>query len=755
MIKEKQKMSLMKKSIVFISIAAALIAALSITLFFVLDIANTKSYKDPIDEKTYYIIKKDNVWSMYHENKEDMLPFDSKYDQFITDSGVRVEINRETGAIIEVVIVDGTVDTEVIEQNFRTLMFPHIEYANLRSVEVHNSYDTFTFLRYDAETGLQSDDGDFVIYDGIQFYPHISYNQDLFASLYVTAGYTLTIDKVEDPIKDENGEFSEYGLVPEKRRVEVLDEDGEFVLDENGDYIYEEIDYVPAYYIITDMNGNSHKVLIGDRIIPGGGYYVQYVDISDGEDNAKKRDAVYILNPEVGTSMLVPIENFISPTLTYPMSSSDYFEVDNFTINKKNSEKENGYEEVVSFSYIDFDKRENTSGEHISYKFHGDVLNSGYFPSTSITTTLQNLYNPDFTKVKKFAPSDKDLAEYGFYTEKDNADGKTEYIQNSDYVVTFDYDIKDSKGNISETISQMIIFVHDKDSGNYYAFTSIYQLNENGTKTFLYTYNMIVEIKAHSLAFLEWDLFKWVNESLVIINIGFIDQIEISAPGYNATFIADNSESNQDSEKLDTTKISINATDSEGNKMQTFSHKTFKDKEGNLWDVTSTKVSVTSPSGEEVKAGGKYTKNILGDQVYALNDPVETNDGTKVYIYADEVVFTYIDGKTERFVRYDTMLFGDLYQTLAWAALENSYPMTDAEEEALIKDTSKWQLTFTIKDINGNENKYSFYYLTSRKSYVVVNGDGGFYMRSETINKIISDTKKFFDLQPIDSMSSN
>ena len=101
------------------------------------------------------------------------------------------------------------------------------------------------------------------------------------------------------------------------------------------------------------------------------------------------------------------------------------------------------------------------------------------------------------------------------------------------------------------------------------------------------------------------------------------------------------------------------------------------------------------------------------------------------------------------------MLFADLYQTLAWASLENSYPMTDDEEEALIKDKSKWQLTFTIKDVNGNENEYSFYYLTSRKSYVVVNGDGGFYMRSETVNKIISDTHKFFDLEPIDFLSND
>ena len=136
--------------------------------------------------------------------------------------------------------------------------------------------------------------------------------------------------------------------------------------------------------------------------------------------------------------------------------------------------------------------------------------------------------------------------------------------------------------------------------------------------------------------------------------------------------------------------------------------------------------------------------NVLGKQVYEIKGYISCQDGSKVEVKANEVRVTDVYGKTTTYVRYDSYLFADFYQTLVWATLENSYPMTEEEENALIADKSKWQLTVTLKKTDGVENEYSFYYLTSRKSYVVVNGDGGFYMLTDRVNKIISDANKFF-----------
>ena len=116
--------------------------------------------------------------------------------------------------------------------------------------------------------------------------------------------------------------------------------------------------------------------------------------------------------------------------------------------------------------------------------------------------------------------------------------------------------------------------------------------------------------------------------------------------------------------------------------------------------------------------------------------------------------------KTQKFisttyVRYATDLFRRLYQTLTVSTLESSYELTAEEEAALIADPSKHILTITIKDVEGTETVYSFYALTSQKTYITVNGSGGFYVLPSRVNKFISDTQKFFRFEPIDPDAKN
>ena len=81
--------------------------------------------------------------------------------------------------------------------------------------------------------------------------------------------------------------------------------------------------------------------------------------------------------------------------------------------------------------------------------------------------------------------------------------------------------------------------------------------------------------------------------------------------------------------------------------------------------------------------------------------------------------------------------------------------LTEEEEAALLADDSKLLLTMTVKDTEGGVKEFKFHKLTSRKAYITVNGDGGFYVMTDRIEKVVTDAQKFFNNIPIDAMSKD
>ena len=138
---------------------------------------------------------------------------------------------------------------EVLGANNRILMFEHVERAAIQSIEVHNEKGDYKFYL--------DDDGNFYI-KGMKGAP---YNLELFSSLIVSAGNTLTLQRVTEKCED----FSAYGLSGADK---------------------------PAWYVLTKTDGTQHKVWIGNAVPSDGGYYVRY----DG------RDAVYVLDSSISTT---------------------------------------------------------------------------------------------------------------------------------------------------------------------------------------------------------------------------------------------------------------------------------------------------------------------------------------------------------------------------------------------------------------------------------------------------------------------
>ena len=792
-------MSLMRKRVIAIIAAALAIIILGASLLAVMQYVDTIVFVDPADETTkYYAKKTSGEYKLYAKGSKTPLKtteFNGKL-YYVTALGTLVSVDTATGEANDYIPVD-TEGNENVGFNDRVLIFPHIEKKNILSLEVHNEHGTYTFQRVNEDLKLDAS-GDFIIKGS----PLTSYNQELFAELYVGAGYTLTLMKIKDPIKrtadgklcphaegtDCDCSFSEYGLVSEERERELTDEKtGEPLVDEDtGDTLTETYTYEPSYYILTDTSGNRYKLIIGDMLVTGSGYYAQYVSL-DG-DTETKRSAVYVIDTSSGNAFNAPIESYVTPMLCYPLPMNRYYDVDNFVIGNRKVDTYTGqtiedmYKGVISFSYIDLGERENTMAATSPYEFKLDL--KGYGASdTAINNCLYNIYSPTLTRTVKFAPSEKDLQKYGFWVEEldekgnvvKNEKGETQYQIFSKYFISYDFDVWDENGKVTETRHQNILIsdIDYETTGKYYVYTTetVTSKDANGKDVELfYPYDFIAEADGYMFDFLHWDEYDWVNPSYVDQNIAFIDSITLTAPNYSAIFDVDNSKSDQ-TNGISSTLMGITASQNGGAERTTFSYYDATDENGYYWRITSTGIkvynSVTGKEAEIKKDIAYYDYNALDTQVLCRNGYIKCKDQ---WI---EVVADYVniyepgssDGDTpgalrRSILRYDTDLWRKFYQTLLYAYLEGAYSLTDEEEKAIIDDPANLLLTMEInmqdaESAGGTKVKkvYKFYNIpsSSRKAYIMISNDGGetfnggFYVYRNKVTKFISDSQKFFN----------
>lgn len=240
--------------------------------------------------------------------------------------------------------------------------------------------------------------------------------------------------------------------------------------DNFGEYGLSELDD-PAWYTITDRSGNSHKLYVGDIIPSNAGYYVRY----DG------RDAVYVLDYTIADTLLAPLENMITPTLAFPISAGDYHTITNFAF------KRDG-ELFVALEYIEAEEQR-LNGTTAVHRF--------LYPAEYIPNDLNYLdifalfksYSGISTLIYK--PKKEDLVTYG--------------LDDPKYDLYFEY-----KG-----IPTNIIFSKPNESGNYYAYSPIFDL--------------ITEVDAANASWLDWGLIDWIERPLFQMNITSVDTIEIES----------------------------------------------------------------------------------------------------------------------------------------------------------------------------------------------------------------------------------
>ena len=546
----ERRRTMFRRQRVVAIVLAAVIVFLAIALAVANNLVGVYSLKDTfvdedgVEQTVRYKIKKEKgtgLYALYNKKGEKMAVVEDngfnnytsssdgvQYLVYETDvSGNQYRINTSTGEYETYAVVD-TEGDEILGGtviNTRVMMYPRIRQAETYSVEVTNAYGTYSIYRKTVENTAEGATAPYtsvvtVAVDGVDSLA--TYDPTLYASLCVSCGYSLTMQKLDltDPaaprLPDGSINYATYGL--------------EIVTDDHGD-----VDYTKSPAVFTIIKGaaasdgsfapqeTAYTVYIGDAIVSGGGYYAKRAD----------RDAVYIVSSDIADTVLQPVESMVTPQIIYPMGTVTYTMVENFALRAVDTldppEGETSHTELITeFSYVDLTERENTIYSSVPYWVPAGSttqLLRGYdLNSNSVNTVLYNLYSMQFLACKKLSPSAEDM--------------KTYSLQDNVWLLTFDFDPDVQNGGSGTYVENAVLIsrkTYDEALGQevYYLYSVLY--------------NMIVAVDPYYCSFLEWEQSEWYSDYFFQNNIAYVRELHYTIGGKQYDFFLDNSASDQTS----------------------------------------------------------------------------------------------------------------------------------------------------------------------------------------------------------------
>ena len=546
---EKRRTMLRRQRIVAV-VLVVVIVALSVGLAVASNLVGIYSLKDHYTDESgaehtvRYTVKrdkKDGLYALYNKKGEKMAVVEDngfnnytsnsdgvQYLVYETDvSGNQYRINTKTGEYETYAVVD-TEGDEVLGGTVvstRVMMYPRIKQAETYSVEVTNESGTYKLYRKTVENTAQNAKTPYTsavtvaTWDGTDWNDSLAaYDPTLYASLCVSCGYSLTMQKLDltDPAAPKTGDgsinYASYGLA--------------IVTDEHGDVDYSRS---PAKYTITKgaaaADGSfaptetAYTVYVGDAIVSGGGYYVKRAD----------RDAVYIVAADIATTVLQPVESLVTPMIVYPMGVATYAMVNDFALAHVDTLEPGEtptLKLITEFDYWDLTDRENTLYSSTPYVIPTGseaALLQGYeIDSNSVNTVLYNLYSMKFLACKKLDPTLEDQRGYRLTTNV--------------CFLTYQFNTTVQSGGSGPYILNNIVIsqkTYDADLGQdvYYIYSQLY--------------NMIVAVDPYYASFVEWEQSHWYNSSYFQNNIAYLREIHYTLGENQYDFYLDNSKTDQ------------------------------------------------------------------------------------------------------------------------------------------------------------------------------------------------------------------
>lgn len=670
-VKSKKKKSSYRTQKKVLFVLLGIISVLIAAYFVVNYIVSIIPFTD-VDGSTYKVKKVDGVYSVFDADGYELETNEDGY--YLTKVGTQLKLNQETGEIKIYAVVD-VEGIEVAGAAQRILMFAQIKQSNVVSIEVHNHNGSFKIYNQDITAETKQ-----IVIEGYESGEYlVSHDPELYAYLCVAAGYPLTVNKLPHDRVAELG-LDEYGLVPETRTK--TDEEG-------NEVTYE---YKPIEYTITgalknadgswkkDAEGKvvtvTHTILIGDPVVGGGGYYCKLA----GDENK----SVYIMNNDnYEKALFQPIENLITPRITYPVSLNGSYNAENFLLATYDKMDPLHPSVDVAFDYIDLTLRSQTmyssepyrTGSGYRYKYGGYRLNSDL-----LSAVLQAMYEPSIVRICKLGVhlDESVLAEYGL--------DEPYKILSYDMQIDQDNDVK-----FDAFVTNELLVSKKTERGTYYVYSKLC--------------DVIAEVAQHTMAFVENDTLAWINPNVIWHNLAYLKTMEISAPGYHANIVLDNSKSSQ-AENVNSTNLEFTLN-------------------GKKLDYVVKKVNY---------ATGKTTNET---PVYNLRQFYKTL--LSLTIGGDARVGEHFKLTEE--------------EMAAFRALDDSQCQLiikiDVEDYAKITNTSYYP------ENNTKYYEFRFYRYSEGRSYMTINGEGEFFVDSSFVQKMLADAKRLEEGILIDSSAKN
>ena len=675
--KKKRRTSLQRQRRALL-IIACLVVVLAVTFGIVYYFTSQIVFVDD-DGTEYFINQRDLPVTLYtgeesiledqyvlEDAQGNMLPRDEGTNNFYTKLGTIVNVDPDTGnyTIVAKVLVEGgeTTEFDASTMNYDVLLYPYIDSELITSIFVTNEKGSFTFLK--------DEEGAFYIegHKGLNTISGVMLN-----TLVNLTGYSTTMARISfanafDPdAKDydsyegfrQNG-YAEYGLP-------------------------DNMDEATTYFIIKGKTAAGeeveHKVAIGDRILSGSGYYIRYAG----------RDEVYVLREmettesytTLSATLLGAVEDYVTPMVTVPISTNNYFDMENFTLSKFDPAT-GEYVQIIGFSYEPIQLREGKFAANYPYKLvmkDGDL--SGYMVNSyRVDDCLQHIQSiVPLRTVKLYSEypteDDPDVSLRKFLEEycheagcKREEQGSCACAKLAMYAIGFDF-ISDRDDDTQEHIEgavynqQVWISPMNKD-GNYYLFNA--------------EFNMVVECTQEYLEFLEWERFEWIEPEIFSGNIAYIEKVEIQLPGGIGTIGG-------------------------ANKVVLYFDNTASEQPSadNNYQISSDKLVITADYADKI--------------------------GVKVDVYQFRLF-------------YQTLLISSLEGTMpggSEASQESMIESGDSGASLVIKMTYNADGEQLVR-------VYRFYSRTNGNlgAFTTLNGTGSFYMIQRRVDKIISDVAKLF-----------
>ncbi len=477
---------------------AVLAIALAVTTFFV----NRDPFFDPVDNAKYFVVRENDTFVLKDENGKTLPKSDAT--NYVTAAGTIVNVDRSTGecTVVAAVEVEGdeTVSFNSGSNKYDVLLFPALVRDRIKSIEIKNKNGTISIGRLVADDGTVS----FVLKNR----PDLEIGGTvLFATLINCTGVTRTLMRL-DPAKVAELGLSEYGLDTEE-----------------------------VYFIITDTDGKSHKVIVGDETPSGTGYYARY----------EGRDAVYVLrefeseteyNSTFKKSVLGKEEDFVvARSTSHMITNSNYFDVTGFKIYSS----QNPGTPFVEFSYSgSIEKRRGTYYSNIPYVADGGM--KGYtIDSITVDDCLYSLMalSPDHVAAlgdsSRTESLDEWLKPYGLDA------GSYAYRMTYTLNLARTYNSATGKDVISDETEREyheILVSKKQENGFLYVYNICYTWDPE-TSSFAKPavgYDMVVAVAPQQLQFLEWGLDKWIDGNIFGGHISYLSQVAINIKPGDSTF---------------------------------------------------------------------------------------------------------------------------------------------------------------------------------------------------------------------------